>query len=229
MKPVRIALVCAALALFPLVIAAAKEDEEKKPELPAEIPCAVSGKMISVKDATSSKHFIDHEYNRYYFCCENCPKAFAKAPAKFESKKSIKLADLPMPKKLACAVMEDHEADVKEATEKKLFADHNGRRYYFCCAGCPAAFKKDPEKFAKHVSVPIGQLPLPKMGACAVSGKEISVEKALAEKHFADYKGKRYLFCCENCPKAFESDPAKFAEKPSIPSPKHVEKETKSE
>lgn len=30
---------------------------------------------------------------------------------------------------------------------KKLFADHNGLRVYFCCEGCSAEFTKDPEKY----------------------------------------------------------------------------------
>jgi YHS domain-containing protein len=28
-----------------------------------------------------------------------------------------------------------------------IFADANGKRVYFCCNGCPAAFKKDPAKY----------------------------------------------------------------------------------
>ncbi|MCC7102466.1 MAG: YHS domain-containing protein [Fimbriimonadaceae bacterium] len=25
--------------------------------------------------------------------------------------------------------------------------DHNGKRYYFCCGGCPDQFKDNPSKF----------------------------------------------------------------------------------
>lgn len=31
-------------------------------------------------------------------------------------------------------------------------ADHNGKRYYFCCDGCPQAFSADPEKYAQVVA-----------------------------------------------------------------------------
>jgi len=34
---------------------------------------------------------------------------------------------------------------------KKLFADYQGKRVYFCCAGCPPVFKKDPEKYIKKM------------------------------------------------------------------------------
>jgi YHS domain-containing protein len=28
-----------------------------------------------------------------------------------------------------------------------IYADHEGRRVYFCCEGCIATFKRDPEKY----------------------------------------------------------------------------------
>ena len=34
---------------------------------------------------------------------------------------------------------------------KKLYADHNGKRVYFCCASCDAEFKKDPDKYIKKL------------------------------------------------------------------------------
>jgi YHS domain-containing protein len=33
--------------------------------------------------------------------------------------------------------------------DKSLFADYQGKRVYFCCNGCPAQFKADPEKYIK--------------------------------------------------------------------------------
>jgi YHS domain-containing protein len=30
---------------------------------------------------------------------------------------------------------------------KKIYVDYQGKRIYFCCSGCPAEFKKDPEKY----------------------------------------------------------------------------------
>ena len=34
---------------------------------------------------------------------------------------------------------------------KEVFADHEGRRIYFCCKGCVGKFNKDPEKYIKIV------------------------------------------------------------------------------
>jgi YHS domain-containing protein len=55
---------------------------------------------------------------------------------------------------IACAVMPDHKVNIAKATKDKMFADYKGHRYFFCCGGCPAAFKKNPEKFAKAASIP---------------------------------------------------------------------------
>ncbi len=35
--------------------------------------------------------------------------------------------------------------------DKSKYADYKGNRIYFCCAGCPEDFKKDPEKYMKKL------------------------------------------------------------------------------
>jgi YHS domain-containing protein len=222
-----LALLGAALAVTPLMVAQAREDE--KESLPSEVTCAVqTDHKVIVKDAIAKGLYADYEYGRYFFCCAGCPGAFQKDPKKYAANVGISLQKIPLPETLSCAVMSDHKVNVKEATEKKRFADYNGRRYVFCCEGCPAAFKADPAKFAKSVSIPVGQIPLPKEGKCPVTGAQVTVADALAKGRFADYKGKRYLFCCDNCPKSFAADPAKFAGNQSIPSPKAERKEAET-
>ncbi len=39
-----------------------------------------------------------------------------------------------------CPVMEG-------AINKELFIEHEGKKVYFCCAGCEDIFKKNPEKY----------------------------------------------------------------------------------
>ena len=34
---------------------------------------------------------------------------------------------------------------------KNLYTDYKGQRIYFCCPGCPEAFKKDPEKYLQKM------------------------------------------------------------------------------
>ncbi|AIE86322.1 YHS domain-containing protein [Fimbriimonas ginsengisoli] len=58
------------------------------------------------------------------------------------------------PKTIKCAVMPGNSLDIAKATKAGMFADYKGKRYFFCCAGCPDAFKKDPAKYAKGASIP---------------------------------------------------------------------------
>lgn len=55
---------------------------------------------------------------------------------------------------ITCAVMPDMKVDIAKATKNNLFADLKGRRYYFCCSGCPSEFKSNPAKYAKSPSLP---------------------------------------------------------------------------
>jgi YHS domain-containing protein len=34
---------------------------------------------------------------------------------------------------------------------KNIYADYKGYRYYFCCQGCDAEFKKNPEKYIEKM------------------------------------------------------------------------------
>lgn len=61
-----------------------------------------------------------------------------------------------LPKEVTCAVMPSEKATVAKAQKDGLFADFKGKRYYFCCAGCVPAFKKEPAKYVKNsVGLPI--------------------------------------------------------------------------
>lgn len=62
------------------------------------------------------------------------------------------LAQKPAPKaptKISCAVQKGDMVDIAAATKTKMFTDYKGKRYFFCCQGCPQAFKKEPAKYAK--------------------------------------------------------------------------------
>ena len=61
----------------------------------------------------------------------------------------------------------------------------------------------------------------PKPMTCAVMpSHKIDIAKATKDGQFADYKGRRYFFCCGDCKPAFEKDPSKFSKAPSIATPK---------
>lgn len=47
-----------------------------------------------------------------------------------------------------CPVMEGTPVVKSVAEAQGLFRDHDGQRYWFCCAGCGPAFDADPARYA---------------------------------------------------------------------------------
>ena len=113
-----------------------------------------------------------------FFCSAMCPEKFKKDPEKYIKKleaQGVELAD-----KSACELHKKHggaaeghegarghEAAMKmkmkvkvqvtcpvmgDRIDKSIYADHGGKRVYFCCDMCPEKFKKDPEKYLKILS-----------------------------------------------------------------------------
>ena len=83
---------------------------------------------------------------------------------------------------------------------KKIYVDHEGKRVYFCCRGCVAKFKENPEKY------------LAKMKAAGV--EPVSLKKAECAKCEKDDKCKK---CdkkdeCKECPAGKEVAHKKHAQ-----------------
>jgi len=51
----------------------------------------------------------------------------------------------------ACAKPQEICPVMGGKVNKSLYADHNGKRVYFCCAGCIAPFNKEPEKYIQQL------------------------------------------------------------------------------
>jgi YHS domain-containing protein len=94
-----------------------------------------------------------------------------------------------------------------KAIDKSIFREHDGKRVYFCCARCPAAFEKDPAKYVKKLEDAGVTLEKVQTACPVMEGNKI--DKAL----FRDYKGQRIYFCCGACPPQFDKDPDKYVKK----------------
>jgi YHS domain-containing protein len=75
-----------------------------------------------------------------------------------------------------------------------------------------AALAQKPTAAAKPKAKP--------MTCSVMPTNKVDVADATKKHMYADYKGNRYFFCCEDCPKAFKANPAKFAKAPHIKTPK---------
>lgn len=213
------------LALGPLCPAVSSRASTGSSDLPATIKCAViPGHSVSIADATAKGLYADIEYARYYFCSEGCAEAFGKNPRKYTRSARVLLSLIGIPEEVPCSSNPDHKVKTGDATGKSLFIDHDGRRHYFCSESCRDTFVNDHARLPRTGGVPIGAIPLPgKLGCGVMPNTNVAVERAIRDHAFADYKGRRYLFCCDACPALFKADPAKYARNASLPSPKAVE------
>ena len=104
-----------------------------------QVACPLSGKAVK-KDTTADVMGVE-----VGFCCGNCQGKVKKADdaakldlvfAKFDKGFTVQTKCPVSGKPINAAVSLDHE----------------GKAVYFCCEGCPAAFKKDPAKFASKLN-----------------------------------------------------------------------------
>ena len=122
-----------------------------KDSLVPQTTCPVMGGKIN------KKLYVDYKNKRIYICCAGCRDAVEKNPEKYIKK--LKLMGQSV------EVIGNHKAAVKKSAlvpqktcpvmgnpiNKKYFTDHKGQRIYFCCAMCPPAFKKEPEKYLQKL------------------------------------------------------------------------------
>src|SRR5690242_12403237 len=91
-----------ALALVTMVVA----EDEKKKEFKA--TCPVS-KKPALEDKTA-----EYKGAKVYFCCENCPKAFAKDTKKFATRANMQLVQTKQAKEVKCPLTgEDLNTETK--------------------------------------------------------------------------------------------------------------------
>jgi YHS domain-containing protein len=140
---------------------------------------------------------------KVYFCCDKCPGAFEKDPAKFDLQVRRQLLETGQMVQVGCPIS---GGPVNEKTLVEVGEAKAG----FCCEKCLAKYEKasDDEKLAiLFKNLPKG---FTRQTMCPVSGKPIAAKNKEA---VAEYEGQKVYFCCENCPKAFAADPAKFKDK----------------
>jgi YHS domain-containing protein len=108
-----------AVAVLALTVFAAEEKKEEK----FSAKCPVSGKD-AVKTATA-----DYKGAKVYFCCENCPKAFAGDTAKYATKANAQLVSTGQAKQTKCPL-------TGRAMNAAQTVEVSGVKVTLCCANC---------------------------------------------------------------------------------------------
>ena len=123
------------------------------------------------------------------FCCDKCPKAFTKDPAKYAANiKSDVKADI------AAATANQGKKDEKKAEEKKPDAKGDEKKGEEKKAAADA--KPAPVVDAKPVNT-----------KCPLSGDDVD------PTFTAVFEAKTVGFCCDKCQAKFKADPKKYADK----------------
>ena len=132
-------MVLCATALLAASAPAADNGTEPKPQT----TCPVTGKPID------KQYFADYNGKRVYFCDPDCLKEFNKDPEgymkKYEAAGAV-FENTPVVEKpqTMCPIM-------NRAINKKIFADYEGKRVYFCCHVCQNRFKRDAAKWVTQL------------------------------------------------------------------------------
>ncbi|HYL98652.1 MAG TPA: YHS domain-containing protein [Blastocatellia bacterium] len=91
--------------------------------------CPVSG------DEVNTKLRVEYQGQYVYFCCDGCPQQFQAEPAKYLPKLSAEDRE---------AIKANEKCPISGgAVDKDIWVESEGRKVYFCCPDCAAAFKKD--------------------------------------------------------------------------------------
>ena len=91
--------------------------------------CPVSGKECAADTG------VDYKGAKVYFCCNNCPKAFAKDTAKYAAKANAQLVATGQAKEIKCPLT---GKPLNTATAIKV----DGVEVCFCCNNCKGAVEK---------------------------------------------------------------------------------------
>lgn len=76
---------------------------------------------------------------------------------------------------------------------KDVSVDYKGVKVYFCCPGCPDAFKGDTAKYASKANQQLVQTGQATQEKCPLSGGKINPDKT------AKVGEVTVKFCCEKC------------------------------
>ena len=98
------------------------------------IKCPVSGKAVKAEHTVGYKKTA-----KVYFCCPNCPKAFAGNTAKFAAKANQQLYATGQATAVKCPLT---GKDINAAQKVTI----NGKATAFCCGGCKGKVTKAEDK-----------------------------------------------------------------------------------
>lgn len=91
--------------------------------------------LVAAKNPAKADKSVEYRGAKIYFCCENCPKEYAKDKAKYATKANHQLTLTGQAKQETCPIS-------GEAIDKEQTADVAGVKVSFCCGNCKGKVEK---------------------------------------------------------------------------------------
>lgn len=99
-----------------------------------QVACPISGQPLNKETAVEVGHA------KVAFCCKNCLAKYEKASDDEKLKIVFANLDKGFTNQTMCPVS-------GKPINPEAMVEHDGKKVYFCCPGCPDAFKADPKKY----------------------------------------------------------------------------------
>lgn len=116
-----------------------------------------------------------------------------------------KKAKHPKPYPMEVCVVSDEKLG---SMGEPFVIERDGQQVKFCCKACQKDFDKDPKKYLAKIEEAAKKVKKYPAKTCIVSGEPLE-----ADSPASIYKGQEFKFCCTNCQRKFDREPAKFAPK----------------
>jgi YHS domain-containing protein len=175
---------------------------------PLNSKCPVSGKDVVLPNV------LTHDGKLVGFCCDMCPVAFAKEPAKYAANIKFDIAPPAAP-----PATPEKKPDAKPAVKKVEKSVGDAKPADAKAADVKPTEKKIEDKKPADVK-PADTKPAEKPAAAAATPASVAVNtKCPVSDHDVEagftavVDGKTVGFCCDKCMAKFNKDPKKFADK----------------
>lgn len=173
--------------------------------------CPVSGQELgSMGDPVVKAYDRDGAKREVRFCCPPCIETFEKDKDKHFAEIDKTLIE----QQKAHYPLETCLVSGRSLEDSDTIVDHihEGRLVRFCCPGCPARFKADPDRYMVQLDEAIikQQRERYPLDTCVVAGGKLG---SMGEPDEVIVGGTLVRFCCAGCRGGFKDDPVKHLAK----------------
>jgi Cu+-exporting ATPase len=112
---------------------------ERTRETPSKATDPVCGMTV---DPATAKHRAEHDGKAFFFCCDGCRTKFVAEPERYLAR----AADAAHPDDKATDPVCGMTVDPATAKHR---AEHQGKDFFFCSAGCRTKFLDDPQRYLR--------------------------------------------------------------------------------